>query len=59
MINQQVKSHWRIAWASFKRATQVTIRVVLENHRARKHMLKIDPDLNASRHFFKLLPSDD
>lgn len=59
MINQQVKSHWRIAWSSFKRAVKVTIQVIAENHRARKYLLKIDPDINASRHFFKLLPNDD
>lgn len=53
-MNQQIKSHWRLAWRSFVKAVQVTVDILKEDHRARKYRLKIAPDLRSQRDFIEM-----
>lgn len=58
-MNQQIKSHWRLAWRSFKLAIKVTLNTIAEDRRARRHQLKIAPDLRSQKDFFAQIDVSD
>lgn len=58
-MNQQIKSHWRLAWRSFVKAIQVTIDTIKEDRRARSYRLKIAPDLRSQQDYIKMIEDTD
>ena len=58
-MNQQIKSHWRLAWNTFVKAIRVTIDTIKENRRARKYMLDVAPDIRSQRDFFAMIDAGD
>ncbi|MCC7158856.1 MAG: hypothetical protein IT281_04900 [Ignavibacteria bacterium] len=57
-MNQQIKSHWRLAWRTFVKAIKVTIDTIKEDHRARKYRLKIAPDLRSQKDYLEMIDSN-
>jgi len=55
MMNQQLKSHWRLAYRTFVKAIKVTINTTLNSLRAHLYIQKSYRYLERQRELFAML----
>ena len=56
-MNQQIKSHWRLAYRTFIQALKVTFSIPYRSYKANLYSMVIYGKLERQRELFSLLPS--
>jgi len=55
-MNTQIKSHWRLAYRTFKKALSVTFSLMGRSLRANKYSFKVYHQLERQRELFAMIP---
>ncbi|MEJ5351937.1 MAG: hypothetical protein WHS65_10120 [Melioribacteraceae bacterium] len=54
MISLAVKSHWKLAYRTFKKAIKVTLQDIKQIFNAHNYNYKISDDIDKQRYFYKI-----
>lgn len=54
MISLAIKSHWRLAYRSFKKAIKVTLQEIKQSIKAHNYSFRMADDLDKQRYFYKI-----
>jgi hypothetical protein len=56
---KQIKSHWKLAYRTFKKAIKVTISTLFQVLRANLYSMKVFRHLERQRELFSLIPEEE